>query len=359
MAFLYSFITITAIFLAGKYLFKKINFLDRPGADLKWVRNPVPTILGIFAYVGFIISIVLFFPEYVHTKLFLWLSLWVLPIIIVELIEELWYMWKIKFRTPQIIRLITHILWALLAVYIWWIGIGQEIALWTFVRQIPQRIFVIFFVIRTMFCINAINRFDWINAQASWVSSIWFITIFILIKFVVMRYYSEFNNLEALTFVSDTALVLAIISLISAIIEFKPLGLLRDIGVMFFWFSLAYLSIVWGAKIGTLVVVLSLVLFDSVRVGLYRIFVMKKNPLKGDYTHLHHRLQRLGRTRWEVRGFVWIRSLIMMILILIQWANRLNKIIIFGIMAIVFFGLNYYLFITKKLPCGLEKIRKD
>ena len=49
-----------------------------------------------------------------------------------------------------------------------------------------------------------------------------------------MRYYSEFNNLEALTFVSDTALVLAIVSLISAIIEFKPLGLLRDIGVMFF-----------------------------------------------------------------------------------------------------------------------------
>ena len=90
MAFLYSFITITAIFLAGKYLFKKINFLDRPGADLKWVRNPVPTILGIFAYIGFIISIVLFFPEYTHTKLFLWLIIGVLPIIIVELIEELW-----------------------------------------------------------------------------------------------------------------------------------------------------------------------------------------------------------------------------------------------------------------------------
>ena len=59
---------------------------------------------------------------------------------------------------------------------------------------------------------------------------------------------------------------------------------------MFYGFALAYLSVVGGAKIGTLIVALSLVIFDAVWVGLRRIFIVKKNPLKGDYTHLHHRL---------------------------------------------------------------------
>ncbi|MDR0370059.1 MAG: hypothetical protein LBH96_06270 [Candidatus Peribacteria bacterium] len=45
----------------------------------------------------------------------------------------------------------------------------------------------------------------------------------------------------------------------------------------------------------------------------------------------------------------------MMILMLMQEANRVNKIIIFVMMAILFFGVNTYLFIYKKLPCGLPQ----
>jgi UDP-GlcNAc:undecaprenyl-phosphate/decaprenyl-phosphate GlcNAc-1-phosphate transferase len=81
---------------------------------------------------------------------------------------------------------------------------------------------------------------------------------------------------------------------------------------------------------------------------------MKKNPLKGDYTHLHHRLLGLGRNRKEIRAFVWIWSLIMMVLMLLQGTDRFNKVVIFGMMALVFFGINFYLFKVKKLPCGLQ-----
>jgi len=52
-----------------------------------------------------------------------------------------------------------------------------------------------------------------------------------------------------------------------------------------------------GAKIGTLLVVLSLPIFDAIWVFVNRIFVMKKSPMKKDYTHLHYRLMALGRTR--------------------------------------------------------------
>lgn len=193
-------------------------------------------------------------------------------------------------------------------------------------------------------------------AQASGVSSIGFLTVFLLIQFVVFGHYTNFTaaNMEILTTVKYLSFVLFAISLVSTVVESKPRGLVRDVGIMFYGFALAYLSVVGGAKIGTLVVTLSLVIFDAIRVGLRRMFIVKKSPLVGDYTHLHHRLLGLGRNRKEARVTIWIRSLIMMILILIQGTDRTNKIIIFLLMALVFFGINYYIFIVKKIPCGLQ-----
>ena len=359
MTYILSFFMIALVFFIGRYCFKKWKVLDRPGADLKGVRWPVPTLMWLFAYVSLILVVLVLFPETFSNKIFLGLILWILPIILVEFVEELGYMWKIKFRVPQIVRLLAHIWWAILAVYIWNIWAGQEFVYGDFVWKIPQWFFVIFFVIWSMLCINAINRIDGINGQASGVSAIWFLTIFLLIKFVVMRVYTTFTNRDILVLVSNLSLILFFISLISTIVEFKPFGLLRDVGIMFFGFALAYLSVVWWAKIGTLVVALSLVIFDSIWVGLYRIFVLKKNPMKWDYTHIHHRLMWLGRSRWEVRAFVRIRSLVMMILMLMQEWNRLNKLIIFVMMALIFFGVNAYVFFVKKKPCGLQGLKKD
>lgn len=358
MNYLWASLLIVIIFFLGRWLFKKFKILDRPWADLKWVRWPVPTLMGVFAYISFVAVICAFFPSIRSNTMFWWLVLWVLPIFIVELVEELWYMWRLKFRVPQIVRLLAHIWWAILAVYVGQIWLWQELVIWNFVWHVPQYIFVIFFVVWTMLCINAVNWIDGINAQASGVSAIWFLTIYLLIKFVVMRYYTEFNNRDVLVLTSDLSLILFIISLVSTFVEYKPLWLLRDVWIMFFGFSLAYLSVLWGAKIWTLIVALSLVIFDAIWVGLYRIFVLKKNPMKWDYTHIHHRLLGLKRTRSEVRSFVWIWSLVMMVLMLMQSANRINKIIIFVMMALIFFGVNYYLFMVKKVKCGLD-IKKD
>ncbi len=338
----------------GLKLFRWLKVLDKPGNDLKNTRKPVPTIQGIFVYLGFIVSISVLFPQYLSSNLFRGLIFGSLPIVIFELFEELHYIGKINCKIPPIFRLIGHIVGALLAVWIGNIG-PQEFIIHGHIWVMPQRLLAIFFALRSILCINAINRFDWIYAQASGVSSIGFLTIFLLIQFVVFKEYTNFTetNTQILVFVKNIAYILFIIALVSTFVEYKPLGLMRDVGVMFFWFALAYLSVVGGAKIGTLIVALSLVIFDAIWVWLWRIFVMKKNPLKGDYTHLHHRLLWLGRNRKEIRGFVRIRSLIMMIFILIQWTNRLNKIIIFTVMALVFFGVNYYLFVVKKMPCGL------
>lgn len=352
----YLLVPIIAVIVAflGLKLFRWWKILDKPGNDLKNTRKPVPTIQGIFVYLWFFIIVALLFPGYLHNNLFWGLFFGSLPIVVFEFFEELNYIGKIKFKVPPSLRLVGHIGWALLAVRIGGFG-AQEIIISGYVWAIPQWLVAWGFVIWSILCINAINRFDGIYAQASGVSSVGFLTIFLLIQFVVFKHYTNFTetNMQTLLFVQNMSFVLFSISLVSTVVEYKPLGLLRDVGIMFFWFSLAYLSVVGWAKVGTLIVALSLVIFDAIWVWVWRIFVMKKNPLKGDYTHLHHRLLGLGRNRKEVRAFVWIRSLIMMVLILIQWTDRTNKLIIFTVMAWVFFGLNYYLFVTKKLPCGL------
>lgn len=336
-------------------IFRKLHILDKPGNDLKNTRKPVPTMQGIFVYLAFFVIIAICFPVIFRSNIFRWLFVGTLPIIVFEFIEELRYIGKINRKIPTIFRLVWHILWAVLAIYVWGFG-PQELLIWSHTFIIPQRGFAIFFVIWSIICINAINRFDGIYAQASGVSSIWFLTIFLLIQFVVFGHYTNFTpeNMQVLTTVKYLSFTLFAISLISAFVEFKPLWLVRDLWIMFYGFALAYLSVVGGAKIGTLLVALSLVIFDAIRVGLRRIFVIKKSPLKWDYTHLHHRLMWLGWTRKEVRATVRIRSLFMMILILLQWTDRTNKIVIFVMMATVFFGVNYYLFIVKKLPCWLQ-----
>lgn len=343
-----------SIAIIGMILFKKFKILDRPGNDLKNTRKPVPTLQGIFAYLAFLAVFGILDPEYFSSPLFLGLAIGGLPIFLVELVEELGYMGKLSIRIHPFIRLLVHIGSAILAVVISWIWGGNEFIVAGVVYHIPVWGFMLFFVIWSIFCINAINRVDGVYGQASGVSGIGFLTIYLLIKFIVLREYTIFPNLEALTFIQDASLIMGIISLIYTVIEFKPLALVRDVGIMFFGFALAYLSVLGGAKIGTVVVALSLVIFDAIWVGLYRIFIIKKSPLKGDYTHLHHRLLWLGRNKTEIRVFVWTWSIVMMIFMLLQGTDRTNKIIIFVLMALIFFGVNGYLFLVKKLPCGLK-----
>ena len=352
------FLTVLSVLIAriGLIICKKIHLLDKPWSDLKNTRKPVPTLQWIFVILIFLIGIWIFFPSYYTNPLFLGLIIPGGLIWIVEVIEEWSYLGKFP-KVPPYFRLCIHLIAAFLAVWIWWIG-NQELVLGDTVYQIPNWIFTIAFMIWTMFCINAINRFDGIYAQGSWVSAIGFLTIYLLIRFVVFESYETFQNLDVLIMVENLSLFLFIISLIYTFIEYKPLGLVRDVWIMFFGFAIAYLSVAWGAKIGTLIVALSLVIFDAVRVWLYRIFILKKNPLNGDYTHFHHRLMGLGFSRWETRAFIWIWSLMMMVLMLLQWANRFHKLIIFVMMACLFFWVNAYLFLYKKLPCWLQ-IKKE
>ena len=339
-------------------IFRKLYILDKPWKDLKWTRKPVPTMQWIVVYLIFLIIVSLFFPDMRTNKLMLWFLTWGTLIVIVEIITELEYIWKIKFKIPAWARFFVHLIAACLALYISWVE-NFEFVLWNNAIIIPQWALYILFAIRSTFVTNAVNWIDGINAQWNWILTIWFFTIFWLIQRVVFPSYTEYTNYDTLILVQQLSLILAIISLVYTVIEFKPSALIRDIGTMFLAFWLAYLSVLWWTKIWTLIVALSLVIFDAIRIIFYRIFILKRSPMQWDYKHMHHRLLRLWWTRWEVRAFVWVWSIIMMVLMLIQWTNRTNKIVIFVIMALLFFGINIYLFLIKKLPCWQDDKKED
>jgi len=91
-------------------------------------------------------------------------------------------------------------------------------------------------VLWSLLCINAINWFDGVYGQASGVSSIGFLTIVLLIHFVVLPYYSGITevNAEILSWVSVISSLFFVLSLVYTFVEYKPYGLLRDLGTMVF-----------------------------------------------------------------------------------------------------------------------------
>ncbi|MBO4203823.1 hypothetical protein J5893_03260 [bacterium] len=124
-----------------------------------------------------------------------------------------------------------------------------ELIIFSHVLIIPNRLLYLAFALWSTFVINAINRIDGTNAQGNGILTIGFFTIFALIQRVVFPAYTEYTNLETLLLVRELSLILALISFIYTVIEYKPLALIRDVGTMFLAFGLAYLSVIGGAKI--------------------------------------------------------------------------------------------------------------
>lgn len=354
MTTLFPFIGSACIFLiiaiAGLELFRKRKILDRPGPDVP-ARPRVPNLQWLFLVIGFLVVTRVFFPHYYSNHAFIGLAVGGVFIMVVSLLDtilEAYFHTGIKAKY----RLVFQIIAWLIAFGVGGVGF-REIIVGGNARAFPLGISIWLTLLWYIGFMNAINWFDGIYGLAWGVSTIWFATIYGLLQYVVIPYYSDIitpATLATLTMTTNIAFVLTIGALLYTMIEYKPLGVVRDAGIMFYWFALAYLALMGGAKIGTLLVALSLPIFDAVWVFVNRIVIFKKNPLKGDYTHLHYRLMALGWTRGEVRRFIWGWSLFFMIIMILQDTNRMNKIIIFALMTIIFFGTNIYLFWVKKLP---------
>ena len=329
---------------------RSYKILDKPGHDVP-KRPRVPTLqwLGSIAAIG--ITTWLFRPELFTAPYMLWLRIGLGLLVIMNVIDELGRLIHPRYRLSPKLKFVVQAGAALIALFVSWVWFseltisGTTFMFWSLITAIVT-------VCRFGLCTNAINRFDGVYGLASWSSAIWFVTVASLLTRVVLPLYPWIDGIQAdmVNAAIWCAWLFAGVTIVAAIMEFRPLWLMREVGTMSFWFALAYLSLLWGAKIGTMIVVLLLPLFDALRVIIDRVWFRKVNPFKGDFTHLHYRLMALGWNRTEVRVVLRSLSIFLAILMLLQWWDRRDKAIIFSLVAIIFFAVNGYLFRVKKLP---------
>lgn len=336
-------------FIRWWFCYKK-NILDKPGHDVP-KRKRVPTIQWIGSILAVLIVTWLFRPELLTESymLWLWIGLWLL--VTVNFIDELWRIFHPKYRLSPKLKFVVQAAAALIALRVSGVGFTQ-ITIWWADWSFSLLLGALLTMARFGLCTNAINWFDGVYGLASWSSALWFLTVASLLTWVVKPLYPGMNwiELEMVNAAIWCAWLFAGVTIIAAVMEFRPRGLMREVGTMSFGFALAYLSLLWWAKIGTMVVVLALPLFDAMWVILDRVFRRKVSPFKWDFTHLHYRLMALGWNRTEVRVVLRSLSAFLAIIMLLQWWDRRDKMIIFCLVAIIFFAINGYLFRIKKLP---------
>ncbi len=338
--------------LAGREVFLRLWILDRPGKDVP-KRDSVPTLQWVTVIWVFVVLIYLTKRQLDLSfgKEFLWLFVWWGLLAVVAVVDELWRIVDRRFSLSAKVRLLLQVVISIWAW--WWSGIWlTEVSIPVFWLVELTPVFSLSFTIAWfLLCINALNRSDGVYGLATWNATIWFLTIFLLLTFVVFQEFEfmSYERNELLIRVQVLSLMLTVLWTLATIMEYRPWWLLRDVGVMFFGFSLWYLALLWWAKIGTLVVVMALPLFDAIRVIVDRIRQWV-SPFTWSLSHLHHRLLALWWNRHEVRWFIWWWSLFFLVIMILLGVDAVAKMIVFGIMAFLFFWINVYLFWHKWLP---------
>lgn len=326
--------------------FKKLSLLDKPWPDVP-ARDRVPTIQWVVWVVALIAWVMISGNGSLLTDSgFVWLWIWWALIFLITFSDELWRIWDRRLRVWALVRLIVQIIASIIA---WWMSYEALFPIGIFGYEIQWVVWFLVLIAWFLLFINAINWFDGVYGLSTGVASIWFRTIAILLPLVVVPAFPDITTGKLLLLDNTTvlAILFGVMTLVWTYIEFKPWWLMRDVGTMTIGFALAYLSLVWWAKIWTLIVVLALPLMDAAWVILDRLIRRRINPMKWDFTHLHYRLMALGRSRTEVRVSIWVASVCFAILMLLQWTNSMNKVVIFVMAVALFFGINIYLFWIK------------
>lgn len=195
---------------------------------------------------------------------------------------------------------------------------------------IPLLVTIIWYVL----VMNAIN---WSDNGRAMTSSVSLVTCIILAWLAIKLYFTDTtfaaqnNSLFVLAFLS----ILIPTIFIFRLFDVRRKCIVGDAWTMFLGFMIATLAIVAGGKIATASIVLGIYFIDAFYVILMRIR-MGKNPLRGDLTHLHHRMAEQGIDFVLQRRIVMIGSFVFGL-----WAIFLStwgKIILFvNMIVFVFF----------------------
>jgi UDP-GlcNAc:undecaprenyl-phosphate GlcNAc-1-phosphate transferase len=321
--------------LIFKKLFYKLKVLDNP-KKYQLKRKPIPYAMWVIFFLTFFI-ISYFFVEY-NYKLGL---IWVFWFFITGL-----SFWDDLLNVSPKVRLIFQIIiWAIIwitSIKIWYVSniFGWIINLETYnfvvLNHTIYIIPLIFTIIWYVFIFNALNWSDWIQGNTSGLSIISFFVLSLL--WVILFYKDDYEWwIDNAIFIMKTCLILVWILIPFWWFDFHEKILMWDSGTMFLWFMLATLAIIAWGKIATVLVVFWIYSVDAIYVIARRLW-NKKNPLKWDFTHLHHRLLAIWLTKKQVLFSIYTLSFLFWLTAL--FLDKTWKIIVFWIIIVVVIFIN-------------------
>ncbi len=334
-SFLLSIITSFLLIKIITKIFFKYWILDNPKKYNK-KRKPIPYSTWIIFFISFFI-ISYFFVEH-NFKLWLIWFFWAL-ITAISFVDDMLNVsakWRLLFQI---------IIWATIwitSIKIWYISnifgwiIDLKTHYFTIFNHTIYIIPLIFTICWFVFIFNALNWTDWIKGNTSWLSIISFFVIFLL--WVKLYFNDDYEWwIKNAQFIMWITAILVWILIPFWFSDIKEKLLMWDSWTMFLGFMLATLAIISGWKIATVLVVFGIYTVDAFYVLIKRL-INKKNPLIWDFTHLHHRLQKIWLNEKQILGIIYSLSLFFWISAL--FLNKTWKIIAFLIIAIIVVYIN-------------------
>jgi len=355
ITFLSSIVLSLLLIIVFKTLFYKLKILDNPKKYWK-KRDPIPYSMWIVIFISFLI--LSFFTiehnnQVLTEKYYLILIFWWL-ITFVSFIDD---MLNVSPKIRLVIQIIIWIIIWITSIKVDYISniFGWIIDLKTYFFTIFSiQIYIIpliFTIIWYVFVFNAINWTDWIQGNTSWLSIISFFIIFLLwLKLFFTDSYEWWKENSEFIISITTTLVWVLIPF--WYFDIKEKILMWDSWTMFLGFILATIAIISGWKIATVLVVFWIYSVDAIYVLIKRIYNWK-NPLKWDFTHLHHRLLDIGLTNKQVLFLVYSLSFFFWLTAL--FLDKTWKIIVFFIITIVVIFINKIIESISKTKRKLKK----
>lgn len=321
--------------LVFKKLFYKLKILDNP---LKyWLkRKPIPYAMWVVFFITFFIMS-FFFVDYSYK---LWL-IWVFGFLItwISFLDD-------RLNVSAKVRLIFQIIiWAVIWLtsikigYIsnifWWIASLETYYVILFDHTI-YLIPLLFTILWYVFVFNALNWTDWIQWNTSWLSIISFFVLFLL--WLILFYKDDYEWwIKNAKFIMWISAILVWIIIPFWRFDIKQKILMWDSWTMFLWFMLATLAIIAWWKIATVLVVFWIYTVDAIYVIIKRL-INHKNPLQGDFTHLHHRLLAIWLHKNSVLWLIYSLSFLFWITAL--FLDKTWKMIVFWVIVVVVIFIN-------------------
>lgn len=316
-------------------LFYTYRFLDKPEKYWK-KRKPVPYSMGIiFFLVFFIMSFS--FVEYTYKLGLIWVF-WCIVTLVSFVDDRL----SVNPKYRLILQVLIGATIALTSIKIWYVSniFGWIIELETiYITLINYDLYLIpffFTILWYVFIFNALNWSDWLSWNASWLSIISFFILFLL--WLILFHNDAYELwIKNAYFIMQISIILVWMLIPFWFQDVREKILMWDTGTMFLWFMLATIAIISWGKVATVLVVFGIYSVDAIYVVMKRVIAWK-NPLKWDFSHLHHRLIKAWLSKTQFLTLVYSLSFTFWLTAL--FLDKAGKIIVFALIVFIVVFIN-------------------